>query len=426
MPKIAGVQSLFQLKIHKSVNAISLFELNEFIRRVLALNFPESLWIRAELAQVNQARGHYFIDLVEKANQNGEIVAQSSAALWQQQYRLLKKQHGDALEGLLQEGLEVQLKVQVSFHERYGMKLIIEDIDPTFTLGKLEIQRREILKTLAQENLLEKNAEIPLPPVLQRVAVLSSERAAGYQDFLDQLAGNPYGYQFHMTLFAAAVQGMHVETEMLEQLEAVFKSAQSFDCVVIIRGGGAKLDLAGFDSLPLARAVANAPLPVLTGIGHEVDETVLDAVAHISLKTPTAVAEFLIHHCLRFESELMQSWQLVQQLTKHQLHEQRLMLQQAVQSVHFLSREHLREQYRQLDFQLAILKSESSRRLLSEKDNLNHAANLCHSLSPEATLKRGFSITWHNGKALTAADEVKAGDELKTALKNGFVHSRVE
>ena len=185
----------------------SLFELNEFIRRIIALNLAEALWVQGEFAQVSESRGHYYINLIQKEDDNNEIIAQASAILWAKDFRRLKREKGKTLNQLLQSGLQVLIKVRADFHERYGLKLIIEDIDPSYTLGQLELQRRAIIEKLHKEKLLHKNNQHPLPYVLQRIAVVSSSTAAGYQDFLKQLNNNPYGYTFNNKLFPAAVQG---------------------------------------------------------------------------------------------------------------------------------------------------------------------------------------------------------------------------
>ena len=265
-------------------NQLSLFELNEYVRQVIALNFAEAIWVSAELAQVNVSKGHYWIDIIEKSELTGEIIAQSSAVLWQREYRRIKAKMPLQIEGILQQGRQVLLKVSVEFSERYGYKLIVQDIDPAFTLGKLELERQATINTLVKANLIQKNKQLPRPPVLQRIAVISSENAAGYHDFCAQIDNNPYGYAFDYQLFKAAMQGVQTEYEVLAQLARIQEKKDKFEAVIIIRGGGAKLDLAAFDSLEIAKAVANFPLPVFAGIGHEIDETVLDLVAHLSLK----------------------------------------------------------------------------------------------------------------------------------------------
>lgn len=409
-----------------TLEAISLYELNEFIKRVIALNFPDALWVRAEIAQVSMARGHVFLDFVEKSEAGAEILARSEGVLWLGTYRQLSKIHGEMLENLLQEGLEVQVKVRVDYHERYGLKLVVEDVDPAFTMGQLELRKRETLLLLAQEGLRDRNRQLPLAPVLQRIAVLTSERAAGYQDFVHQLQANGFGYRFDLTLFPTAMQGSQVEAEMLAQLESIAASVRKFDAVVVIRGGGARLDLVAFDSLALARSIAHLPLPVFTGIGHEVDETVLDFVAHQSLKTPTAVADFLIHHNMAFEAGIGDLGEEIKRSVRSKLEQQRLVLQYAAQNVRFLAREQLRDRQRQLEQAARDLPQYSKMALRSAGARLDNMQQLFESLTPQATLNRGYSITQQNGRVIFDAAQADAGLPLETHLAHGSIISKIE
>ncbi len=408
------------------MTSYTLFELNEFIRRVLALNLPDSLWVRCELAEVKFSRGHWYLQLVQKAEENDEIVAQSQAVLWNRQYRSLEKKIGLELNALLREGQEVLILVKTDFHERYGLKLIIEDIDPTYTMGKLELKRRETIRQLQQLNLLDKNKQISLPPVLQRLAVITSERAAGYQDFLVQLAENSFGYRFQIELFQTAVQGVAVEKEMLAQLEQIKKRCAQFDAVCILRGGGGKLDLAAFDSLPLSMAAAKFPIPVLTGIGHDVDETVLDLVAHTHLKTPTAVADFILHHNLEFETEVMNFGMAVKNLSAQILKDSELHLQHIWQMLDFQAKSNLRQQKMMLDYIEKEIPGALRNLFSKEKILLDGLEKSVNYLSPEAVLKRGFSIAVKNGKVLTDASQVAPGDEVEVILHRGTFKSTVK
>ncbi len=408
------------------MTSYTLFELNEYIRRVLALNLPDALWVRCELAEVKFSRGHWYLQLVQKAEENDEIVAQSQAVLWNRQYRSLEKKIGLELNALLQEGQEVLILVKTDFHERYGLKLILEDIDPTYTMGKLELKRRETIRQLQQLNLLDKNKQILLPPVLQRLAVITSERAAGYQDFQVQLAENSFGYRFHIELFQTAVQGMAVEKEMLAQLEQIKKRCAQFDAVCILRGGGGKLDLAAFDSLPLSMAAAKFPIPVLTGIGHDVDETVLDLVAHTHLKTPTAVADFILHRNLEFETEVMNFGMAVKNLSAQILKGSELHLQHLWQMLEFQSNSNLRQQKMMLDYIEKEIPGALRNLFSKEKILLDGLEKSVNYLSPEAVLKRGFSIAVKNGKVLTDASQVAHGDEVEVILHRGTFKSIVK
>ncbi len=402
----------------------TLFDLNEHIRRVVALNFQQPLWIAAEIAQLGQSRGHFYLQLVQKGD--GDLpVAQAAAVLWAQDHRRLYKALGLQLDTVLQEGLEVKMCVRVDFHEIYGLKLHITDLDPAHTLGQLEQQRRQTIQTLRQLDLLERNAGLPLPVVLQRIAVISSEGAAGFQDFRAQLAQNAFGYRFHCQLFQASVQGKSAETELLASLAQVARQADDFDGVVIVRGGGARLDLAAFDGLALSQCVAQMPLPVLTGIGHDVDETVLDLVAHTALKTPTAVADFLIQHNLFFENDLQRQAEEIARSGQHRLRINTLELERLETGLWWGSRDRLQSAARTFDQWAEQLPALAARLMRGQQRQLDQIETLCAALQPANVLRRGYSLTLKNGRTLTNATEVAAGDEIETRLRAGVVRSKV-
>lgn len=400
-----------------------LFEVFEFIRRVLALNLPDALWIRAEIAQVKSSRGHIYLDLIEKEPDTDQWIAQASAVIWSSALRPLRASRGSALDALLQEGMEILIKARIDFHERYGLKLVIEDIDPAYTVGQLALLRERKYRQLAEEGLIGKNRELPLPQVLQRIAVISSEQAAGFQDFQEQLRQNPYGYQFSCTFFSAAMQGNQVETEIVAQLGRIRNQARRYDAVAIIRGGGARLDLAGFDSIPLCRAIASFPLPVFTGIGHDIDETLADLVAHSALKTPTAVAEFLLQHNLQFESRLLEWTGFLRQTGMERLFLQERKLDQTNASLQQLASRQLaaeQDRLRRLELQPPML---SGYFLREENQRLQTAEKICTLLSIESTLERGFSITLLGGRPISGAKDIPPGSVLTSRLKDGEVES---
>lgn len=373
----------------------TLYQLNEFIRRVISLNFSEAVWVQCEIFQVNQSRGHFYLQLVQKDGAEDQIMARSDAVLWQRSYLQLKRTLGPLIDELLREGLEVLLQVRVVFDERYGLQLHIDQIDPAFSLGKLEIQRQENIRLLRAEGLLELNAQRPLPSVVQRIALLSSPEAAGLKDFLDQLHNNPFGYRYSVSLFPTAVQGQRVEPEMLGRLDQIARQKDRFDCVAIIRGGGSRLDLAAFDQLELCKGVARCPLPVIAGIGHEVDESVLDMTAHTSLKTPTAVAEFFIDHNAAFETAVLQAGARIGQTARWQIKSQNLPL--LAQQLHSLAR----------------------MRLHGEKQNLEGIANQITLLDPRRILERGYAFLTREGKSVRSAKDLEAGDKVRIHLSDG-------
>jgi len=406
-------------------SSYSLFELNEYIRRVFALNFQDAIWIRCEIAQINASRGHHYLNLIEKSAEGENIIAQSSAVLWASKYRQLRRQHKKLLSELLQNGVAVLLQVKIDYDERYGLKLLIEDIDPSYTMGQMELKRQQILETLSAENLLAVNSQISLPIVIQRVAIISSETAAGLQDYLNQIATNSYGYQLSNQLFPAAMQGANVEKEVLRQLKKIAFLKDNYDAVILIRGGGSKLDLAGFDNLALGRAVANFPLPILVGIGHEIDETILDRVAHTSLKTPTAVADFLINRLLHFESTILEYKNYIFNAANYQIQAERNQLSYAQKMIQLQGNSQLKEAKVALNQLTQRLPLAAKNSLVLAKNSLTQLAKITELLAPETALKRGFSITTTNGKVVTKKSQVKKGTILTTQLLNDQIKSIV-
>lgn len=402
-----------------------LFELQEFIRRVLALNLADPVWISCELAQVRESRGHYYLELVEKDPDDDRIIAQASAVIWQRTYRRLRRHLGQELSALLQEGMAVLIQVRVEFHERYGLKFVLENVDPSYTLGQLEMRRRAILEKLQKEQLLGKNKDIPLPLAVQRIAVLSAERAAGYHDFITQLQKNPYGLAFAPILFPAALQGEQVRREMLQQLAKIRKQRQRYDAVVIIRGGGARLDLAAFDDYDLAQTVAQYPLPVLTGIGHEIDDTILDQVVHRSLKTPTAVAEFLLHHNLAFDQHLEQIRAFLQQHTEQVTLAEQQRLRQQEQDLRYWGQRSLDRESEQLRWTAREVPRQAQRIVQNGWREIQEAARINDLLSVPATLKRGFTITSRPNSPIGDGQDLRPGDLIDTRFAEVTVRSTI-
>ncbi len=406
------------------MQSYSLHELMEFIRRVLALNVPRAVWVCCEIAQCNESRGHYYLNLIEKGEEGQDLLAKCDAVIWQNDYRSLKRKLGKELNNLLQEGVEVKLMVRTEFHERFGFKLVVEDIDPVYTLGKLELQRRKVIEALQAADLLNKNKEQTLPPVIQRVALISSQTAAGFSDFTTQLANNPYGYNYEWTLFSAAMQGQLTSIEIRNQLKKI-RIYGGYDCVVITRGGGARLDLMAFDDFELCKTVAEFPLPVLVGVGHETDESLLDLVAHTPLKTPTAVAEFMISYNMRFESQLIQLGQELYLSSLSQINTETLWLEEARQVLRWQSQAILNDEARSVDFLENDMRQLSVNSLQSQQEALRHLEELNHLLSTEETLKRGYSLTTRKGKILLDTKDIKKGEQVETRLADGSLISEV-
>lgn len=403
----------------------TLLELNQFLNRIVVANLPEPVWVTCEIMQINNSRGHYYIDLIEKDEITQQIVAQSQAVMWSGTYYRLKKKIGVNFKNLLQSGIQVLVEVKVDFSARYGLKLVIENIDPAYTLGQMELQRQATIEQLKKEDLFKKNNQLILPKVPQRIAVISSSKAAGLQDFLQELTTNQYDYDIKYHLFEAAMQGQFSEKEIISALREIEKQKGNFDAVVLIRGGGSKLDLSGFDSLKICRTLANFPLPVLTGIGHEIDESISDLVAHSSLKTPTAVATFLIERFLNYELKVNQLHQLIGQNTQSVLNRNSQFLEQIEQGVKYTVKTQLFNAERMVDYiDHEIPKLVKSRlRLASSK--LALIEKTVELLNPKNTLKRGFSMTTKNGKIITSKTLLKENDIIETHFADGKIQAKV-
>lgn len=407
----------------------SLYELNAYIKRVVQLNFQEALWITAELAKARFSRGHLYLELVEKEEASvheTNFKARAEAVLWQSQRKRWERKNRQPLEPLVQEGMQLRLLVEVDFHEQYGLKLHIKDLDPVFTLGQLALQRKETLQQLQREGLLDKNSQRPLPIVFRRIAVISSATAAGLEDFLNQLQQNPYGYEFFYQLFEARMQGRQTGEEIVQQLQQIANQAAAFDLILLLRGGGARLDLLAFDGLPLAQAIAQSPLPVVTGIGHQIDETVADRVAHTALKTPTAVAEWLIQHNAEFESGLLQ---LGSQIVRHSttaLEQERQHLQQIHRQLPVTIQHRLKEARWRLDTAQEQLQQGVLSVLQKEQQWLEYATRQLEILDPDRALKRGFSLTTYRGKVVNADHWPEPGDQIETLTNHGRINSTVK
>ena len=278
------------------MEGLTLFELNVLVKKSITQCLPDDYWVQAEISDVRfNMTGHCYLEFVQKAPGGNNLIAKARGVIWCDTLQLLKPYFEETTGQVFVAGIKVLVKVTVEFHELYGYSLTVRDIDPTYTVGDMVRRRKEILSQLQAEGVLtlNKELEMPLPP--QRIAVISSATAAGYGDFSHQLSSNSHGYYFHTELFPAVMQGNQVEESVIGALDAIMGRLDDFDVVVIIRGGGATSDLSGFDTYMLAAACAQFPLPIITGIGHERDDTVLDAVSHTRVKTPTAAAELLIH-----------------------------------------------------------------------------------------------------------------------------------
>jgi exodeoxyribonuclease VII large subunit len=311
---------------------LTLLQLNELIKEALTGAFPTSVWVIAEVSELKENRnGHCYLELIEK--QGAEIVARTRATIWSYTYRMLKPYFETTTGQFFTQGIKVLVQVSVEYHSSFGLSLNIKDIDPVYTVGDMAMQRREIINRLQNEGVFEMNKELELPLVPQKIAVISSATAAGYQDFMNQLDNNEFGFKFYTKLFQATMQGVETVPSIINALERIFQYEDFFDAVVIIRGGGATADLSSFDNYDLAFNITQFPLPVITGIGHEKDDTIIDLVAHTRLKTPTAVAEFLIKGMERFYDSMLEMENEIVRFTRDSIESRQKELEQAAANV---------------------------------------------------------------------------------------------
>ena len=432
----------------------TLYQLNQAIKESLKLVIPDTIWVRAEIHNIStNYSGHCYIDLVEKSEFNDQIIAKQRATIWASTYRVLAQKFQQATNSSLQAGMKVLVEVSVEFHELYGLSLNVKDIDPTYTLGELQRRRLEIIQRLKNCGLIDKNKRLPIPRLVQRIAVISSPTAAGYADFVHQLQNNPHGFAYDITLFPAIMQGPQTEESILVALDKIFHSSlltplSSFDIVVVIRGGGATSDLQAFDSESLAERCANFPLPIITGIGHLRDETILDLVAYLNLKTPTAVAEYLISRTLELDMDLLSLGERLQRSVILRLEQEKNLLtslssyipQYALRllasSDNKLTSLQHRIELKTADFiaknrtlldrreeQIKVLAPNLLKTKQSQLDILQTKLQL---LDPQQLLKKGYSFTTHNGKLVTSTTQLAPGDIITTTLADGTVDSVVK
>ena len=402
----------------------TLFELNRLVRETIECEMPNEYWVEAELSECRESRGHCYMELIEKDEQTSTPIAKASAKCWASKWMLVRPYFERATGQRLVAGMKVLLKVYPQFHEAFGFSWIVTDIDPTYTLGDMARKRQEIIRKLKEEGVFDLQKELTLPIFCQRIAVISSETAAGYGDFCNQLSNNPYGFQFQTQLFPAIMQGEGVEQSIINALERIYD--QPFDCVVIIRGGGATSDMSGFDTLPLAEHVANFPLPIITGIGHDRDESILDMVSHTRVKTPTAAAALLIDHLKEMLDTVMNAQNSITRLVQQKLSTLSAQLSNVSEAIPRLFTIVKTRQEAKIDALQQRIPMLLERRLLAENHRLQLMEEKLKALDPQLLLKRGYSITLHNGRAVKDATTLKAGDEIETRLAQGLIHSIVK
>lgn len=427
---------------------LSLFELNSLVADVINTTMSRSYWVEAELSEVRENRGHCYMELIEKNENSNVPIARASAKCWSNIWSAIKPYFIRITGQQIRAGMKVMLQVHAQFHPQYGFSWIVDDINPEYTMGDMMRKRQEIIRQLKEEGVYDLQKELSLPLFAQRIAVISSATAAGYGDFCNQLENNELGLYFHVELFPAIMQGDNVESSIIASLNHINNREEDFDCVVIIRGGGATADLSGFDTLGLAENVANFPLPIITGIGHERDESILDMVSYRRVKTPTAAAAYLINHLtstlIRVENAqstiidyVKKALEIENMRIKHigaQIPvlfsivrtKQEARLESLFQRLFTASKELMK----QSDFLLLSLQQRVQPavrgRLSSEHHRLDVLEHRARLLDPTLLLKRGYSITLHDGKAIHNANDLKIGDTITTLLEIGQIESKVE
>lgn len=407
------------------MESYNLLKVNEYIKQVISLNFAESIWVDAEISQIKEVRGQVYIDFVEKNAENDSVVAKAQGVIWFKSLLFVKKKLGELYESIMQEGMQVRFRAVVEYHEVYGLKFSLEDVDASFTLGQIEINRQKIISKLQNEGMIGKNQLTSLPVALKKIAVISSEKAAGFKDFMHHLENNSFGYKFSISFFNSSMQGNTVEKELVQNLEKIEANYARFDCVIIIRGGGSKMDLSYFDSYEISKAVANFPIPVLTGIGHEIDKNVIELVAHSPLKTPTAVADFIIHHNLNFESEIISLFDDISIFIRKYTNENSLVLNNFISKILFNFHSIISEKNYNISSLKEKIKNETDKQVFKEKIKISEVENKIRILNPALLLEMGYSMTTIAGKLLKSVHEVQKNELITTHLKDGCFESKV-
>lgn len=431
------------------METVTLLELTSLVGKTIESELSGYWWVQAEISSISGGGpgAHCYMELVQKDQSGRTFLAKIKANIWASVFARIRARFESATGQRLQVGMKVLLQVEVRYHEVYGLSLVVNDIDPTFTMGDMARRRREILAQLEADGVIGLNRELPMPPLPQRIAIVSSATAAGYGDFCNQLASNPYGFSFTTQLFPALMQGDGAESSVVQALNAIVRQRDSWDVVVIIRGGGSVSELSCFDSYLMAMNIANFPLPVITGIGHERDDTVVDVVAHTKVKTPTAAAELLLAMVLDTAQNLESMARRLAKAVDGRMNMEKMRLQtlsQTIPSLFMLLKEKqekridtmwnsmiagVRNMSQQQNFRLQRLESrlsQSAERLVTgQRHRLDLFAEKLEAYNPERILARGYSVTLKDGRAVRNASDLKKGDIIETRLAGGSVESEI-
>ena len=407
-----------------SERTFTLLELNHMVRETIERQMDGKYWVEAELSDLHD-RNHFYMELVENDPFGPTPLAKARAVCWANRWTALRSKFERQTQQQLRPGIKVRMMVTPTFHEAYGFAYQVSDIDPDYTLGDIMRKRMEIIRQFKEAGIFDLQRELVLPRFAQRIAVVSSAQAAGYGDFCHQIDDNSYGLSFSHELFAAIMQGEQVEQSVIAALDRINARIDEFDVVVIIRGGGATTDMSGFDTLALAENVANFPLPIITGIGHDRDECILDMVSYMRVKTPTAAAAFLIDHLSEVYTALVSARERISRIAERHLAYEKMRLKQLADRIPTLFALTRERQTKRIDALAHRLDSAATQRLERERHRLQLVAQRAQAQDPIHILRRGYSITLHNGHALRSGDELADGDIIETRLEQGTLKSEI-
>jgi exodeoxyribonuclease VII large subunit len=403
---------------------LTLSQLNSLIGEEIKNAFPGTYWIMAETSDVRlNKNGHCYLEFIEKKASDNSIVAKVRGYIWSSTFQMLKPYFEAKTGQAFVSGLKVLVKVSIDFHPVYGFGLSVYDIDPTYTAGDMQRHRQEILDRLEKEGVLSLNKELEMPLLPQRIAIITSPTAAGYEDFLDHLLNNNSGLVFYPHLFPAVMQGEQTESSIIAALNKIDENRDKFDVVVIIRGGGATSDLASFDTYNLATNCAQFPLPVITGIGHERDDTVLDFVSHYRAKTPTAVADYLVNRLEEVEADLYECQSDIIYACNRMLNSATEKIQQMTHHLPLYIHNILEKQHLALDMIQNNIRQSQKQFIRNEEMKLKEKESFFKLSSPAYILSQGYSITLKGGKAVKSSQSLQSGDTIETILYEGKISS---
>lgn len=407
-----------------SEKTFTLLELNHMVRETIERQMDGKYWVEAELSDLHD-RNHCYMELVENDPFGPTPLAKARAVCWANRWTALRSKFERQTQQQLRPGIKVRMMVTPTFHEAYGFAYQVSDIDPDYTLGDIVRKRMEIIRQLKEAGIFDLQRELVLPRFAQRIAVISSSQAAGYGDFCHQIDDNSYGLSFSHELFAAIMQGEQVEQSVIAALDRINARIDEFDVVVIIRGGGATTDMSSFDTLALAENVANFPLPIITGIGHDRDECILDMVSYMRVKTPTAAAAFLIDHLSEVYTALVSARERISRIAERHLAYEKMRLKQLADRIPTLFALTRERQTKRIDALAHRIDSAATQRLERERHRLQLVTQRAQAQDPIHILRRGYSITLHNGHALRSGDELADGDIIETRLEQGTLKSEI-